>query len=188
MPMYAREENQAETIALERVSGGLIGGLLVREERSTFGQPRVYVDTSIIGGCLDEELSEPSLRLIELCSLGKAKLVVSELVLEELEQAPQAVQDVLGKLAREAYEVVPITEETLSLAEQYISSGALGARMRNDAQHIAAATLAHVDVLTSWNFRHIVNQWRIEMFNQVNRRMGYPAIDICRPEAIDDTE
>ena len=50
------------------------------------------------------------------------------------------------------------TDEIRNLADRYIESGALPkdgcAPMR---LHIAAATVAGVDVLASWNFRHMVN-------------------------------
>ena len=53
--------------------------------------------------------------------------------------------------------------------------------MRTDAQHIAVATVADVDVLASWNFRHMVNLTRIRQYSEVNRRMGYPGVDIRSP-------
>ncbi len=49
---------------------------------------------------------------------------------------------------------------------------------------IAAATVASVDVLASWNFRHMVNFRRIRQYNEVNRRMGYPPLDIRTPEEL----
>ena len=36
----------------------------------------------------------------------------------------------------------------------------------------------------SRNFRHMVNWRRIRAYNEVNRQMGYPAIDIRTPEEI----
>jgi hypothetical protein len=56
--------------------------------------------------------------------------------------------------------------------------------MRADAQHIAIATVARVDVLVSWNFRHIVNLQRIRGYNSVNLRMGYPMIEIRTPREV----
>ena len=43
--------------------------------------PRIYTDTSVIGGCLDEEFKEASLQLINMFKLGTAVLVVSDLTL-----------------------------------------------------------------------------------------------------------
>ena len=56
--------------------------------------------------------------------------------------------------------------------------------MRADAQHIAIATVARVDVLVSWNFKHIVNLQRIRGYNSVNLRYGYPMIEIRTPREV----
>jgi hypothetical protein len=53
-----------------------------------------------------------------------------------------------------------------------------------DAQHIAIATVGRVDVLVSWNFRHIVNLERIHGYNSVNLRKGYPMIEIRTPREV----
>ncbi|MDE0393222.1 MAG: PIN domain-containing protein [Gammaproteobacteria bacterium] len=118
---------------------------------------RVYADTSVIGGCEDHEFREPSRRLMERCSLGEVTLVLSALTLQELERAPQAVRDVLRAVGADNVEVVAITGEIRELADRYVESGVLGKGMRADAQHVAAATVSGVDVLASWNFRHMVN-------------------------------
>ena len=48
--------------------------------------------------------------------------------------------------------------------------------MRADAQHIAMATVARLDVLVSWDFKHIVNLHRIRLYNSVNLRSGYTTL------------
>jgi hypothetical protein len=87
-------------------------------------------------------------------------LVVSELTLRELEAAPAAVRDALADVPTELIEVLPVSPEADDLASAYISDGAIGGRMHADALHIALATVARVDVLVSWNFKHIVNLQR----------------------------
>ena len=187
-PMRTLEEIRADISALESEAEGLLEELAIREPRAGYGKLRVYADTSVIGGCIDEQFRGPSLQLIERCARGEVALVVSTLTLEELDPAPQAVRDVLRNLGVDAYEVVAITEEIKALAESYIGSGALGERMRSDARHIAAATLARVDVLASWNFRHIVNLRRIRLYNEINRRMGHAIVDIRSPKALEHDE
>ncbi len=80
------------------------------------------------------------------------------------------------------------TDEIRNLADRYIESGALPKGMRSDALHIAAATVAGVDVLASWNFRHMVNLWRIRQYSEVNRRMGYPPVEIRTPKELEHEE
>jgi len=40
------------------------------------------------------------------------------------------------------------------------------------------ATIAHVDVLVSWNFKHIVNLDKIRGYNGINDQLGYNMIEI----------
>jgi len=55
---------------------------------------------------------------------------------------------------------------------------------RNDARHIAPATIAGVDVLVSWNFKHVVHYEKIQKFNAVNIEMGYKPISIFSPREV----
>jgi hypothetical protein len=148
-------------------------------------RPRIYVDTSVIGGCLDTEFQVPSLLLFERFKSGNATMVLSNLTLLELQQAPPEVRAILDEVPESSKEYVELTSEAYNLAERYISEGVVGGSQRVDAQHIAIATVNRVDVLVSWNFRHIVNLNRIHGFNSVNLRYGYPLLEIRTPwEAI----
>ncbi|MBI2571098.1 MAG: PIN domain protein [Candidatus Schekmanbacteria bacterium] len=151
---------------------------------------RVYVDTSVIGGCLDDEFRTPSIRLFDRSRAGDAVLVISDTTLAELASAPPEVRKVIENLPRECMELVHQDAESEALAEQYIKQAVVSRRMLADAQHIAVATVARVDVLVSWNFRHIVNLDRIHGFNAVNLRAGYPMLEIRSPLEIwkDDGE
>lgn len=145
---------------------------------------RIYTDTSVIGGCLDEKFREPSLRLFDTFRTGGAVLVLSDLTLLELERAPEAVRAVLDRVPEASVEHIEFTEEAADLAERYIAERVVGAAMRLDAQHIATATVYRVDVLVSWNFKHIVNLPRIHGYNSVNLRLGYPLLEIRTPREV----
>lgn len=87
-------------------------------------------------------------------------------------------------------EFVRQDEQSEALAEQYIRQEVVSHRMLADALHIAVATIAKVDVLVSWNFKHIVNLDRIHGFNAVNLRLGYAMSEIRSPLEVwkDDNE
>jgi hypothetical protein len=76
---------------------------------------------------------------------------------------------------------VELTEDSVNLAKKYIGEGVLGGVKLVDAEHIAIATINRVDVLVSWNFRHIVNLQRIRRYNSVNLKYGYPLLEIRSP-------
>jgi predicted nucleic acid-binding protein len=118
---------------------------------------RIYIDTSVLGGCLDEEFRECSRSLIDRFSQGKAIAVISELTLLELKDTPEPVQKILKELPEESIQYVELTKDASDLARRYIAEGVLGEERLVDAQHIAIATVERVDVLVSWNFKHIVN-------------------------------
>lgn len=108
-------------------------------------------------------------------------MVLSNLTLAELEAAPNAVQEVLKTVPLEFIEYIEFSQDASALAETYLKEGIVTERSRVDAQHIATATVYRVDVLVSWNFKHIVNLERIRGCNSVNLRLGYPLLEIRTP-------
>jgi len=139
---------------------------------------------SLIGGCLDPEFREPSTRLIQLFKSGRALLVLSDLTQLELDGAPERVRRVLDSIPEAFRETVEFTEEASALAQRYVEQGVLAESKWVDAQHIALATVSRVDVLVSWNFRHIVNLERIRGYNSVNLKAGYPLLEIRTPREV----
>jgi hypothetical protein len=53
---------------------------------------------------------------------------------------------------------------------------------------MAIATVERVDILVSWNFKHIVNINRIHLLNSVNLKLGFPILEIRSPREILDEE
>lgn len=147
-------------------------------------RPRIYIDASVVGGCEDNEFAGDSLRLMDSFSRGDAIVVVSDLTVQELAAAPDAVRRHLAAVSEAYIETLGLDNEARDLAEAYIAEGVIMPRMRADAQHIAIATVARVDVLVSWNFKHIVNLTRIHGYNSVNLRIGYPTIEIRSPREV----
>jgi hypothetical protein len=145
---------------------------------------RVYVDTSVIGGCLEPKFAGPSLKLLEDARAGLVVLLISRITREELKLAPWEVQRVLQELPAEAVEDVLVLPEALDLADAYIEAAVIGPGMMSDAQHIATATVHRADVLVSWNFKHIVNLARVQGYNSVNLREGYALLEIRTPHEV----
>ena len=174
--------------SLEIESEELLAGFSVAEPRAPYGKRRVYVDTSVIGGCEEKEFWEHSRRLFEDFRSGHATLVVSDLTLKELGGAPDAVKAWFQGVPSEHTEILDTSSKAEQLADAYVAAGALGPRQYDDALHVALASLAGVDVLASWNFNHMVNAQRIPVYHAVNRRMGYAGPDIKSPKAMTDDD
>jgi len=145
---------------------------------------KVYTDTSVIGGCFDEEFKVWSNALFQEFVAGTKQIMLSDLTLQELELARPEVRDKVLEIPGQNRFGITISDEVIQLAETYISEGALTNKSYNDALHIALATLNNSDVLASWNFKHIVNLDRIRLYNSINMRLGYRLIEIRTPREI----
>ena len=143
---------------------------------------RIYIDTSIVGGYFDEEFKEATVKLFERLENNEVIFVVSDLLDIELINAPQQVREHLLKYSADKFERIELTEEAAFLADTYIKAKVVGKTSLEDCRHIALATINKVDVLASWNFRHIVNLDRIKGNNSVNLRLGYSMIEIRSPK------
>jgi len=145
---------------------------------------RVYIDTSVIGGCFDEEFKIWSDQLMVEFISGEKIMVLSDTTLRELELAPENVRKKVNEIPEENIEFMLTERESEILAELYITEGAITRKYYEDAIHIANATISMVHVLASWNFKHIVNLDRIKKYNGVNLKNGYPVIEIRTPREI----
>ena len=62
---------------------------------------KVYVDTSVFGGCFDDEFEEWSDKPMGEFNLGLKAVVISDLTLKELEGVPQYVRNLVGEVPEE---------------------------------------------------------------------------------------
>ena len=143
---------------------------------------RIYIDTSVIGGYFDEEFKDATRELFKRFENNEITFVVSDLIDLELIEAPKKVRELLYKFSADKFERVELTNEAVILADTYIAEKVVGKTSLEDCRHIAIATINKVDVLASWNFKHIVNLDRIKGYNSVNYRLGYPMIEIRSPK------
>jgi len=149
---------------------------------------RVYIDASVVYGAPSREFSQDSRRFWEAFRNGEFIIIVSDVLEEEMERAPQNIRDRFEMLLKSPIERVVSTNESEDLADQYIAKKVVGESNMDDCQHIALATIAKADALVSWNFEHMV--YRRAGYNDVNDMLGHSKIAIKTPkkfmEASDD--
>lgn len=143
---------------------------------------RIYIDTSIIGGYFDIEFEEDTKLLFERLKNQEVIFVVSDLLDLELLNAPQRVRELLLEFPNIYFERIELSEDAIHLANKYIEEKVVGKTSLVDCRHIALATVYKVDVLASWNFKHIVNLDKIKGYNSINSKFGYSMIEIRSPK------
>ena len=142
---------------------------------------RLYLDTSVFGGYFEAEFEVWTKRLFDRIRAEHLTVVVSDVVLFELRQAPKHVFELLDNLPKHQVEHVGDSQEAFDLANKYVAEKVVGRTSLQDCPHIAQATLHRVDALVSWNFKHIANLVRIRGYNAVNYREGHTFVEIRTP-------
>ena len=92
-----------------------------------------------------------------------------------------AEQARLRLAALQSLPTLPITPEVEHLADAILQSGSLPATARSDAIHVAAATLAGVDFLLTWNCRHLANPHLQKQLRALMTAHGLTLPEICTP-------
>ena len=145
---------------------------------------RIYIDTSVLGGCFDPEFAVWSNGLVRDFRTGRLVPVLSDVTAAEVQDGPEPVRDLHQEILLLAGRVLPVTAQVVALVAAYAARGILPANFQADMTHIALATLAEVDALVSWNFKHIVRLEKIRLFNAVNEERGHKALSILSPREV----
>ncbi|MBF0360000.1 MAG: PIN domain-containing protein [Oligoflexia bacterium] len=117
---------------------------------------RVFVDTSVFGGCFDDEFNEKSKKFFDQVKNGSFKVVISETIIKELEKSPKEVKELFATIPQSSLEIIDIDVKIEELRDAYIANKIVGEKSLGDAEHIAVATISAVDLIVSWNFKHYV--------------------------------
>lgn len=84
--------------------------------------------------------------------------------------------------------MIEFSDEILNLRDAYLAAGILSQNSEADAEHIASASVADVDFVVSWNFKHIVHFEKITGYQAVNLLKGYKEIRIYSPKEVVENE
>lgn len=110
-------------------------------------------------------------------------LFVSRIVVEEAGRGnPDAARRRLDALA--GLPLLEMTDEAFDVARSLLDAGALPREARIDAFHVAVAAVHGMDILLTWNCRHLANG---ELIGAVARRLwssGYAPPVICTPDEL----
>jgi hypothetical protein len=95
---------------------------------------RIYVDTSVIGGCCDPEFQDWSHGLLSDFQAGTFLLFLSELTDAEIQDAPEDVQNIYTEFRECTDRILELTYEAIELADAYLNHNILTQNFRNDAR------------------------------------------------------
>jgi hypothetical protein len=119
------------------------------------------------------------------------ELFASEVLILEIERDPDAQhrQKLLAALRRHPIAMLPSEPEVERLADLYLARGVIPARKREDALHVAYATVHGLDILLSWNFKHLANVRREALIAAINRQEGHwHTLRLLSPLEVEDED
>lgn len=115
------------------------------------------------------------------------ELVVSDLVLSEA-----SAGDAQAAAGRRAWLtgllVLPVDATAQEVADALVAKGALPAAAYADALHIGIAASQRIEIIASWNFRHIASVWARTRIEAALLGLGYGACHIATPDELIEGE
>lgn len=149
---------------------------------------RCYLDTSVLNFFFAEDdiaRRNITIKFFDQLHIIADQVCISDEVIREVRASSEPRRSQLEKLIEDIDPILlEVNTKADELSDRYIKEGIIPERFGSDAIHLAVATVNGIDVVISWNFKHIVKLKTRVMVNSVNRLMDYREIEICSPEEV----
>jgi hypothetical protein len=146
---------------------------------------RIYIETSVWNFLFANDALEKKLvteKFFDPRSIAKYGLYISDVVLAEISDAPIGKRDILmGAVKQHEPEILHIDDEIRKVAEAYLENGLLSPKQSNDILHLAFATVNGLDIILTWNMKHLVKRKTQLIVDGTNRMLGYRGLEIRTP-------
>jgi len=159
---------------------------------------KIYLDTSVINFLFAEDapqLQEVTIEFFEDCvRKEKYEVYISDIVIAEIVSTKDEEKRIQLLEVIENYPIYSVDEqnssEIIKLAELYLGRNVLPAKSKADAFHVAICVINQMDILLTWNYKHLANINRKYKLMQVNLENNYlHPLEILTPfEVFNDEE
>lgn len=155
---------------------------------------KIYLDTSVINFLYADDVPELKKVTEEFFAYVKEgqryDVYVSDVVINEINKTNDPIKKKKLISIIESYGLTKLPNfkdvEMSALAEIYLNKGVIPRSKIEDALHIAYAVVFEIDVLLSWNFKHLANIKQEREVLIVNIEIGYNyPIRIVTPMEVD---
>jgi len=154
--------------------------------------PKIYLETTVLNFYYADDAPDKrddTITLFNEIHAGKWEAYTSYTVIDEINAASEELANKLLSLIKKYdISVLPPQNDIHPLADIYVNEGIIPLKYRDDAVHIATASLHGMDIIISWNFKHIVKRKTILMANLINARENYKQIAIHSPTEVIEHE
>ena len=147
---------------------------------------RLYLETTTFKYFYDERKGhEDVVRLFEAVKAGQFAGYTSQYVIDELYKAEEPKRTRMIDLLDECH-IISLTPKpkTDALAKEYIDMEVIPKSQFYDSLHIAAASLYGLDVVVSYNFKHINREKTQKFIPFINIKQNLKWITFCTAEEV----
>jgi len=151
---------------------------------------KLYFDTSVISAYFDSQ--KPQRQLITQkwfeSEFDNYECYISDLVEAEINATKNSDKrsSMVEFVNQYKFSKFKMNEEAFALSILYRQTSDILKNEINDTIHIAVATLNNIDVIVSWNFKHIVNVQSLIDIHNINDKMDLKIIEIVTIDSIGD--
>jgi predicted nucleic acid-binding protein len=148
---------------------------------------KIYLETSVVSYFV----SRPSKNIVIAgrqavtkdmwAIMGYYDVFISDIVIQESSRGDTT----LAKLrldAVEEFNILKIDDEAKELAKLLIQRKAIPDQYPEDALHISIAAVNGIDVVATWNFKHLNNPFTRTRVRKAIEQEGYTCPEICSPD------
>ena len=150
---------------------------------------KVYLETTIFNYYFDttKNAQPVTVAFFEAIGSGQFEGYTSAYTYEELNKAPEPIRsDMLRLIEKYHITVLNTSDEVIQLAGHYMANNVIPPKKDYDDFHIAIASVNEMDIILSYNFKHINKLKTKAMIPAVNQQLGYRDIAIAQPEEVFD--
>ena len=143
---------------------------------------KLFLDTSVYSALFDErdpkrqKLTRRFFKDIDLYDIYYSEIIIFEINGISDEELKNRMKSLVKK-----GEKITVTEEVKNLADKYIKEGLIPEKYGNDSVLLAITSVYSLDILISWNFKHLVKRKTRIGVNLINLKEGYRSIEILAP-------
>ena len=138
---------------------------------------KLYLETSVWNFVFADdapELRDLTLQFFDMVKRQVYDVYISDLVIFEIGKASDKKKEqLMGVIEQYQPTVLESNQLAQDLADRYLDAKIVPTKKREDALHVAIATLGEMDAVVSWNFEHLANLRKSEIFYAVSVMSGY---------------
>ncbi len=148
---------------------------------------KIYIETSVVSYLV----ARPSKDIIIAAhqastsdfwvQLDNHEVFISEIVIQEASRGDE--QQIRRRMELlENFNVLKIDNNIREIAREILTQNVIPSKCPEDALHIAVAAANGMDIIVTWNFKHINNPFIRKKVRYIVEEKGWGCPEICSPE------